>query len=83
MFEKDDGFRFLRQNPMLPPYKIVRYPSIDSTQNDCSILSASDVNNLAMAPLHLTYLRDAPPSYTMVGSDEELSVISVKKGTLC
>ena len=76
MFEKDDGFRFLRQNPILPPYKIIRYPLIDSTKNNHSILSSS--NNLTMVPLCLTCLEDAPPSYTTVGSSKE--VLGVKKG---
>jgi hypothetical protein len=81
MFEKEDGFRFLRQNPILPPHKIIRYPSIDLTQNSCSILSSSGVNNLVMAQLYLTCLEDAPPSYTTVGSSKEVPVISIEKGT--
>jgi hypothetical protein len=81
MFEKDDGFRFLRQNPTLPPYKIIRYPLIDSIHNNYSILSSSGMNNLVMAPSCLTFLEDAPPSYTTVGSGKEASVITIEKGT--
>jgi hypothetical protein len=81
MFERDDGFRFLRQNPILPSYKIIRYPLIDSTQNNYSILSSSGMNNLVMAPSCLTCLEDAPPSYITVGSGKEVSVITIEKGT--
>jgi hypothetical protein len=80
MFKRDDGFRFLRQNPILPSYKIIRYPLINSTQNNYSILSSSSINNLVMALLYLMCLEDALPLYITVGSGKEVLVITIEKG---
>jgi hypothetical protein len=80
MFKKNNSFRFLRQNPILPSYKIIRYPLIDSTQNNYFILSSSGINNLVMAPLCLTCLKDTPPLYTTVGNSKEVLVITIEKG---
>ena len=80
MFKRDDGFRFLRQNLILPSYKIICYPLIDSTQNNYFILSSSSINNLVIALSCLTCLEDALPLYITVGNSKEVLVITIKKG---
>jgi hypothetical protein len=70
MFEKDDGYRFIRQDPILPTFKTIRYPSVDSTQNYWSIPPSSAINNLPEALLYPDYLEDAPPSYKTISGSE-------------
>ena len=47
MFEKDDGYRFIRQDPILLTYKTIRYPTINSTKKCWSPLPSSAVDNVA------------------------------------